>query len=89
MALGAARTDILRLVLRQGFTMMAVGVGLGLVGALLTTRVLRTLVFGVSTTDPFVFLAIVMVVSGTASIASYFPARRATRVDPLVTLRYE
>ena len=69
--------------------MVAVGVGLGLVGALLTTRVLRTLVFGVSTTDPFVFLAIVMVVSGTAWIASYFPARLATRVDPLVTLRYE
>ena len=89
MALGAARRDVLRLVLRQGFTMVAIGVGLGLVGALLTTRVLRTLVFGVSTTDPFVFLAIVIVFSGTAGLASYVPARRATSVDPLVTLRYE
>jgi ABC-type antimicrobial peptide transport system permease subunit len=89
MALGASRSDVLRLVLRQGFTMAAIGVAVGLVGALLTTRVLRTLVFGVSTTDPAVFLVIVMVLCGTAWLASYVPARRATRVDPLVTLRYE
>ena len=89
MALGAGRREVMSLVLRQGFTMITLGVALGLVGAVLMTRVLRTLLFGVSTTDPAVFVAIVVLLSATASIASYMPARRATRVDPLVALRDE
>jgi putative ABC transport system permease protein len=89
MALGAGRRAVLGLVLRQGFTMVTLGLVAGLAGALLLTRVLRTLLFGVSTTDPAVFAAIVALLSTTASIAAYVPARRATRVDPLVALRDE
>jgi putative ABC transport system permease protein len=89
MALGAGRREVLNLVLRQGFTMITLGLALGLAGAMLMTRVLRTLLFGVSTTDPSVFAAIVVLLSATAWIATYLPARRATRVDPLVALRDE
>ncbi len=79
----------LALVLRQGLTMVALGVFLGLAGALLMTRVLRTLLFGVSTTDPSVFVMIVLILSMSAWLATYLPARRAARLDPLVTLRSE
>ena len=89
LALGAARRDVTGLVLRQGLTMVAAGVGLGFAGALLMTRVLRTLLFGVTPTDPFVFAAIVVLLSATAWLATYVPARRAARLDPLVTLRRE
>jgi len=89
LALGAARRDVTGLVLRQGLTMVAAGVGLGLAGALLMTRVLRTLLFAVTPTDPFVFAAIVLLLSATAWLATYVPARRAARLDPLVTLRSE
>jgi len=89
MALGAGRREVLGLVLGQGFTMVTLGLVAGLAGALLLTRVLRTLLFGVSTTDPAVFAAIVALLSATACIAAYVPARRATRVDPLVALRNE
>jgi putative ABC transport system permease protein len=89
MALGAGGREVLGLVLRQGVTLVTLGVALGLVGALLLTRVLRTLLFGVSTTDPLVFVSIIGVLSATAGFATYVPARRATRVDPLVALRDE
>jgi predicted permease len=89
MALGAGRRDVLGLVLGQGFAMVTLGLVAGLAGALLLTRVLRTLLFSVSTTDPAVFIAIVALLSTTACIAAYVPARRATRVDPLVALRNE
>jgi putative ABC transport system permease protein len=89
MALGAARSDVLLLIMRHGFRITIAGIMLGVAGAALATRVLRTLLFEVSATDPIVFLAIVIVLSCTASIASYIPARRATKVDPLLTLRYE
>jgi putative ABC transport system permease protein len=89
LALGAAGRDVISLVLRQGLTMVAVGVGLGLLGALVTTRVLRTLLFGVSPSDPMVFAAIVTVLCATAWLATYVPARRAARQDPLVSLRSE
>jgi ABC-type antimicrobial peptide transport system permease subunit len=69
--------------------MVTIGVVLGVVGAMMLTRVLRTLLFGVSTTDPAVFTAIVALLSLTACIATYVPASRATRVDPLVALRSE
>jgi putative ABC transport system permease protein len=89
LALGAARRDVTGLLLRQGLTMVAAGIALGLAGALLMTRVLRTLLFGVTPTDPFVFTAIVVLLSATACLATYVPARRAARLDPLVTLRSE
>ena len=89
LALGAARRDVTALVLWQGLTMVAVGIGLGLAGALVMTRVLRTLLFGVTPSDPSVFAAIVLLLSATAWLATYVPARRAARLDPLVTLRSE
>ncbi|MCA1586163.1 MAG: ABC transporter permease [Acidobacteria bacterium] len=89
LALGAARREVVALLLRQGFAMVAVGVALGLIAALLLTRVLRTLLFGVSTTDPAVFFSIVVVLSLSAWLATYLPARRAARLEPLVTLRNE
>lgn len=89
LALGAARREVVALILRQGFTMVALGVVLGLMAALLLTQVLQTLLFGVSATDPAVFLLIVVVLSLSAWLATYLPARRAARLEPLVTLRNE
>jgi putative ABC transport system permease protein len=89
LALGAARRDVVTLVLRQGLAMVAVGVALGFVGALLLTRILRSLLFDVSPTDPLVFVAIVLVLTLTSCIATYVPARRAAKLDPLVALRTE
>ena len=88
-ALGAGRRDVLRLVMRQGMTMVGVGVVVGLGGALLMTRAIRTFLFGVSSTDPSVFTAIVVLLALTGCVAAYLPARRAARVDPLVMLRAE
>jgi putative ABC transport system permease protein len=89
LALGAARRDVVALVLRQGLAMVAVGVVLGFIGALLLTRILRTLLFNVSPTDPLVFGGIVLLLALTSWIATYVPARRAAGLDPLVTLRNE
>jgi predicted permease len=88
-ALGAARQDVVGLVLRQAIRMVLLGVVLGLAGAVLTNRVIERLLFGVSATDPSVFAAIVVLLSGTAWAAAYLPARRAARLDPLSTLRSE
>jgi predicted permease len=89
MALGAKRSDILRLVVRQGLVLTLIGVGVGLVLAVISTRVLKTLLFGISPNDPLTFGAIVLLLGGVSVLACYLPARRATRVDPLVALRYE
>jgi putative ABC transport system permease protein len=87
LALGAARGEVIGLVLRQGLVMTAAGMTIGLIAALLLAGVLKTLLFEVSTTDPFVFVTIVLVLSVTAALATWLPARRAARLDPMVTLR--
>lgn len=88
-ALGASGNDILKLVMRQGLRLTIVGVAIGLASALALTRLLRTLVFGVSTHDPLTFLGVAVMVILVALIACVIPARRATKVDPLVALKYE
>ncbi len=89
MALGAERSRILRMVLRQGLELTIAGSVLGLIGAALLTRVMASLLFGVSTTDAATFAAVPLVLIATAMVASYIPALRATRVDPVVALRDE
>jgi putative ABC transport system permease protein len=89
LALGAEPRDILRLVLLQGFKLAAFGIALGLASAIAATRALRSLLFGVSPTDPLTFVAIPLLLALVALLACWFPARRATKVDPLVALRSE
>ena len=89
MALGAERTDILRLIVGQGLTLVVIGTALGLLLSLALTRVLATLLFGISATDPLTFAIVALLMMAVGLLACYLPARRATKVDPLVALRYE
>ncbi|HEY6660673.1 MAG TPA: ABC transporter permease [Pyrinomonadaceae bacterium] len=88
-ALGAQSRDVLRLIVGQGVGLALVGVAIGLGAAILLTRAIKSLLFGVSPTDPLTFLAISLLLLFTALVASLIPARRATKVDPLVALRSE
>jgi putative ABC transport system permease protein len=88
-ALGARSTDVMKMILGQGTKLAAVGVGIGLAGAFALTRVMSTLLFEVSVTDPATFAAVVALLAIVALLACYIPARRAAKVDPLIALRYE
>lgn len=89
MALGAARSSIFRLVLRQAMALVAIGVALGLAASLASTRLLNSLLFGVGSTDALTFCATVLLLTALGMIAALVPARRATRVDPIIALRHE
>ncbi len=88
-ALGASRRDILKLIVGHAMLLALGGVGLGLIGALLLTRLMSSLLYEVSAHDPVIFASIACLLAGIALIASYIPARKATKVDPIVALRYE
>jgi putative ABC transport system permease protein len=88
-ALGASPSDVLRMVLRQSLTLTGVGIVLGLAGAAAVTQLLTSMLFNVKATDPLTYVAVVALLFAVALLASYVPARRAMRVDPMVALRYE
>jgi predicted permease len=88
-ALGAGSGDVLRMILGQGSRTVLLGVALGIAASLALTRALESLLFGVTATDPLTFVTVTLLLVGAALLACYIPARRATRVDPLIALRYE
>jgi putative ABC transport system permease protein len=89
MALGAQRSDVLKMTVGHGLKLVGTGVVIGLVAAMIVTRVMSSLLFGISATDPVTFLSITLVLVSVAIAASYIPALRATRIDPMLALRYE
>jgi len=89
MALGARESDVLRLVVGHGLTLAVVGVALGVAGALVLTRFLASMLYGIRPTDPLTYLGVSLLLTAVAIVASYIPARRATKVDPMEALRYE
>lgn len=89
MALGAQRADVLRMVLKQGFRLAAVGVAIGVAGAVAVARLMTTLLYGVNPGDPLTFIGVAVLLASVALAACYIPAHRAMRVDPLIALRYE
>ena len=88
-ALGAQWQDVLNLVLRSGMLLVTLGLTIGLAGAFALTRLMNTLLFEVSPTDPITFVVVALCVILATLLACYIPARRATKVDPLIALRYE
>jgi putative ABC transport system permease protein len=88
-ALGAQRRDVLKLVVARGMTLTMIGAGIGLGVALALTRLMQTLLFEVSATDPLTFVTLAVLLSVVALVACYLPARRATKVDPMIALRHD
>jgi putative ABC transport system permease protein len=89
MALGARKADILRAVVAHGLKLTLIGIVIGLAGAVVLTRVISSFLYGVTRTDPVTFVCVSLILAGVALLASYLPARRAARIDPMVALRYE
>jgi predicted permease len=89
LALGAQASDVFKLVVGQGMVLVLIGVASGMAVALFATRIFSSLLFGVSATDPLTFVIVLLAMSAVAMIACYIPARRATKVDPMIALRYE
>jgi putative ABC transport system permease protein len=89
MAIGAQTADVFRMILGQGMILALIGIGIGLVGAFALTRLMTTMLFGVAPTDPLTFAVIAGLLAAVALLACYLPGRRATKVDPVVSLRYE
>jgi putative ABC transport system permease protein len=89
MALGAQRMDVFRLVIKKGLTLIAIGLAIGVAGALALTRVLGSLLYGVTPTDPATFVLVSLLLAAVGLLACYIPARRATKIDPMAALRYE
>src|SRR3984893_1363584 len=89
MALGAQKTQMLGMVLRQSLTLVVIGIGIGFLVALGATRVMATLLYGVGANDLSTYAVVIFLLGGAALLASYLPARRAMKVDPMVALRYE
>ena len=88
-ALGATRDDIMRLVVGEGLRLAFVGVVIGILGALALTRLMSSMLYGIRATDPITFVIVAFAVIGMALLACFIPARRATKVDPIMALRYE
>jgi ABC-type antimicrobial peptide transport system permease subunit len=88
-ALGAARYDVLRLLLGWALSLVSVGVIVGILGSVAVTRLLSGFLFGIKPTDPMTFLAVPLLLASIALLASYVPARRATKIDPMAALRCE
>ena len=89
LALGARQRDVLRLVLRDGIALIMIGMAAGLAGSFAVTRAMTSLLFGVSAADPVTFVGVALVSSSVALLACYLPAHKATKVDPMLALRYE
>jgi putative ABC transport system permease protein len=89
MALGAYHTDVFKLVIKKGLTLIVIGMVIGIAGALALTRVLRSLLYDVAPTDPVTLGAVCLLLMAVGLVACYIPARRAMKIDPMVALRYE
>jgi len=89
MALGAERGDVLKLIVSQGLILTVIGMAIGGAAALALTQTMKALLFGVSATDPYTFIGVGVLLALVAFLACYFPARRASKVDPMIALRYE
>ena len=87
--MGAGRNDMLRLVVRQGMLLAGIGLAVGLAASFGVNRLLANLLFGVKTTDPMTYVAVAVILVSVALLATYIPARRAMKIDPLIALRYE